>query len=242
MKWVTDRTGRFARRPHYLPEELDSGCELVILVVSLNKRYGKVEFPIKTDDLTVFIEEQADLDSYADLSGEGQGVEGVTEFVPGKRPVVKIAKALDAAHLENRLRTTLTHEYGHVHFHRFMFEDGHGAGRSLFGPSARRTRQQMSPRHHHRGAPERDWMEWQAGYACGAILMPGKRTLFDAVQRFRAENNLLYSNLSLQWEHGKNLITAIATGFQTSRDAARVRLLKKGILIDTGTQHTGELF
>jgi hypothetical protein len=24
MKWVTDRTGRFAQRPHYLPEELDA--------------------------------------------------------------------------------------------------------------------------------------------------------------------------------------------------------------------------
>ena len=163
MKWVTDRTGRFARRPHYLPEELDSGCELVILAF-LNKRYGKVEFPIKTDDLTVFIEEQADLDSYADLSGEGQGVEGVTESVPGKRPVVKIAKALDAAHLENRLRTTLTHEYGHVHFHRFMFEDGHGAAGSLFA-QVHAAQGNKCHRDTIIGAPERDWMEWQAGYA-----------------------------------------------------------------------------
>ena len=43
MKWVTDRTGRFARRPHYLPEELDRGCELVIRSF-LNKRYGKLSF------------------------------------------------------------------------------------------------------------------------------------------------------------------------------------------------------
>ncbi len=66
--------------------------------------------------------------------------------------------------------------------------------------------------------------------------------LFDAVQRFRAENNLLYSNLSLPSEPGQDLITAIAAGFQTSRDAARVRLLRKGILIDTGIQRTAELF
>jgi hypothetical protein len=239
VKWVTDRTGRFARRPHYLPEELDSACELVILAF-LNKRYGKVEFPIKTDDLTVFIEEQADLDSYADLSGEGEGVEGVTEFVPGKRPVVKIADALNAAHLENRLRTTLTHEYGHVHFHRFMFEDGHSATGILFA-QARAAQGNKCHRDIIVGAPERDWMEWQAGYACGAILMPAG-ALFDSVQRFRAENNLLYSNLSLQSEPGQNLITAIAAGFQTSRDAARVRLLRIGILIDTGTQRTAELF
>lgn len=239
MKWVTDRTGRFAQRPHYLSEELDSECERAILAF-LNKRYGKAEFPIETDDLTVFIEEQADLDSYADLSAEGEGVEGVTEFVSGRRPVVKIADALNASHLENRLRTTLTHEYGHIHFHRFMFEDGQGATGSLFA----QTHAAQGNKCHRDsivGAPERDWMEWQAGYACGAILMP-VTALFDAVQRFRAESNLLYSNLSLQSEPGQNLITAVAASFQTSRDAARVRLLKKGILTDTGTQRTAELF
>ena len=88
-----------------------------------NKKYGKVEFPIKTDDLTVLIEEKADLDSYADLSGEPGEVEGVTEFMPRQRPVVKIPSALNATNMENRLRTTLTHEWGHVHFHQFMFDD-----------------------------------------------------------------------------------------------------------------------
>jgi hypothetical protein len=239
MKWVTDRTGRFAQRPHYLPEELDSECERVILAF-LNKRYGKVEFPIQTDDLTVFIEEQANLDCYADLSGEGEGVEGVTEFVLGKRPLVKIADALNASHLENRLRTTLTHEYGHVHFHRFMFEGNQGVTGSLFG-QVDAVQGNKCHRDTIVGAQERDWMEWQGGYACGAILMPVS-ALFDVVQRFRVDNNLLYSNLSLQSEPGQKLITAVATGFQTSRDAARVRLLKKGILTDTGTQRTSELF
>jgi hypothetical protein len=164
MKWVTDRTGRFAQRPHYLPEELDAECERVILSF-LNKKYGNIEFPIKTDDLTVFIEEQADLDSYADLSGEGDHVEGVTEFQSGKRPVVRIAEALNASHLENRLRTTLTHEYGHVHFHRFMFEDLQGKSPSLFG-HADEAQGNKCHRDHMLNAPERDWMEWQAGYAC----------------------------------------------------------------------------
>ena len=30
MKWVTDRTGRFAKRPHYDPTELDQECERII--------------------------------------------------------------------------------------------------------------------------------------------------------------------------------------------------------------------
>jgi len=239
MKWVPDKTGRFLKRPHYLPEELDAECERVILAF-LNKKYRKIEFPIKTDDLTVFIEEQADLDSYADLSGEGDRVEGVTEFVLGKRPVVRISSGLNAPHLENRLRTTLTHEHGHVHLHRFMFEDAQNTSASLFtqaqGPQGNKC---------HRddivSASERDWMEWQAGYACGAILMP-ITTLLDSVQRFRSVNNLLYSNLSVQSEAGQNLLTAVASTFQTSRDAARVRLLKKGVLTDTGGQGTKELF
>ena len=147
MKWVPDKTGRFAQRPHYLPEELDTECERVILSF-LNKKYGRVEFPIKTDDLTVFIEERADLDSYAELSGEGDHVEGVTEFLPGKRPVVRIAEELNASHLENRLRTTLTHEYGHVHFHRFMFEDLQAEVRVSFWPCRRSPGKQVPSRPH----------------------------------------------------------------------------------------------
>lgn len=106
MKWVADRTGRFAKRPHYLPEELDTECEQVITRF-LKDKYGNAEFPVKTDDLAVLIEQKASIDSYADLSEEGDDVEGVTEFRPGKRPMVKIASFLSAAsNMENRLRTT----------------------------------------------------------------------------------------------------------------------------------------
>lgn len=131
MKWVQDKTGRFPRRPHYLPVEIDDECERLIRAF-LNKRYGKVEFPVKTDDLTVLIEEKADLDLYADLSDEPGEVEGVTEFVPGNWPVVKLSSLLSQGRIENRLRTTLTHEYGHVHFHQFMFDDVQIQSPSLF--------------------------------------------------------------------------------------------------------------
>ncbi|HEY5211597.1 MAG TPA: hypothetical protein VIJ38_01085 [Acidobacteriaceae bacterium] len=239
MKWVTDKTGRFAQRPHYLPEELDAECERAITAF-LTQKYGKAEFPIKTDDLTVFIEEHADLDGYADLSDEGEQVEGVTEFVSGKRPLVKIADALNAPHLENRLRTTLTHEYGHVHFHRFLFEDLQKGPGSLFA-HAPEVHGNKCHRDTILSASERDWMEWQAGYACGAILMPGT-ALVETVQRFRSANNLVYKNLSLQSEAGQKLITEVSSDFQTSRDAARVRLLKKGVLTDMGSHQNHELF
>ena len=240
MKWVPDRTGRFARRPHYLPEELDEECERIIGAF-LQQKYGKVEFPVKTDDLTVLIEQKADLDSYGDLSGEEGEVEGVTEFTPGKRPVVRISTGLQAAYLENRLRTTLTHEYGHVHFHQFMFEV-ETRPRSLFDeerPAQPQTNR--CKRENIVSAAESDWMEWQAGYICGAMLMPAG-PLIETVQSFRKDNGLLLTNLAVNSEVGQRLIETVASTFQTSKDAARVRLLKKQILTDSGLVRVGDLF
>ena len=239
MKWVKDKTGRFAQRPHYLPQELDEECERLIQAF-LKKKYGKVDYPIKTDDLTVFIEEKADLDSYADLSGEPGEVEGVTEFVPRKRPVVRISGALSAPNMENRLRTTLTHEFGHVHFHRFMFDDMDNQPPSLF-PKQDHGHTNKCHRDNMIGASERDWMEWQAGYACGAILMPAT-ALLETVKGFREEKKLPYANLAVGSEQGQQLITLVTSTFQTSRDAARVRLLKRGVVTDGGGVRTAELF
>ena len=239
MKWVKDKTGRFSQRPHYLPDEIDDECERIIRDF-LTKKYGKVEFPIKTDDLTVLIEQKADLDSCTDLSGEPGEVEGVTEFTARKRPVVRISSALNAQNMENRLRTTLTHEFGHVHFHQLMFDDLENQPPSLFA-----TQAQAHTNECHRdnmiGASDRDWMEWQAGYACGAILMPAA-ALLETVKRFRDEKKLPYANLAVGSEHGQQLITLVTSTFQTSRDAARVRLLKRGVLADGAGTRTAELF
>jgi Zn-dependent peptidase ImmA (M78 family) len=239
MKWVKDKTGRFSQRPHYLPDEIDDDCERIIRDF-LTKKYGKVEFPIKTDDLTVLIEQKADLDSYADLSSEPGEVEGLTEFTPRQRPVVRISNALNAQNMENRLRTTLTHEFGHVHFHQFMFDDLENQPLSLFVQQAQ-THTNKCHRDNMIGASDRDWMEWQAGYACGALLMPAT-ALLETVKRFREERNLPYANLAANSEHGQQLITLVASMFQTSRDATRVRLLKRSVLADGAGAHIAELF
>jgi hypothetical protein len=79
MKWVKDKTGRFPHRPHYLPVELDAECETLISDF-LRARYGKVEYPATTSDLTVLVEGFVDyLDLYADLHAEGADVEAVTK-------------------------------------------------------------------------------------------------------------------------------------------------------------------
>jgi len=67
MKWVPDKSGRFAKRPHYLPEDLDDECECIISAF-LQQKYGKVEFPVRTDDLTVLIGPSSHLSGFIRLS------------------------------------------------------------------------------------------------------------------------------------------------------------------------------
>jgi hypothetical protein len=80
-----------------------------------------------------------------------------------------------------------------------------------------------------------------AGWIClRGILIP-IGALIATVQAFRAENDLEYSNLALGTDAGQKLVVRVSTEFQTSKDAARVRLLKKGILADWGAR-TAEIF
>jgi hypothetical protein len=238
MKWIPDNTGRFAQRPHYGSEELDAECEQVISTF-LRKRHGRVAYPVTTDDLTVFIEEKADLDSFADLSSEGSEVDGVTEFRPGRRPLVRIAASLgDESYRENRLRTTLTHEYGHVHFHQFLFDDTRSS-QQLF-PEIAKTHINRCHRDKITAAPQTDWLEWQAGYACGALLMP-VAALNDVVRDHCNAHNIAWRSVGATSEEGYALIGAIARHFQTSKDAARVRLIKRGVIIDGAGPGMGDL-
>lgn len=232
VKLVSDRTGRFSQRPHYKPEDLDRECE-VIISSFLKEIYGEAKFPISTKDLTRLIERDADdLDPYADLSAYGPDVEGLTEFFPGRKPKVKISSHLtEDERRENRLRTTLTHEYGHVHFHTYLW-DLERSQHKLFAHNSN-VNGQSCKRDNILDAVQTDWMEWQAGYACGALLMPMTpvRHIVGAYQ----ESHDLYGIIGLNDSHGQNLIEEVQSGFQVSADAARVRLIKLGILGETGS-------
>jgi hypothetical protein len=226
MRYVPDRTGRFAERPHYEPLEIDTMFERVV-VEFLRGRHGKVTFPISTDDLTVLIENDAhDLDSSADLSSYGTGVEGVTEFTRGRKPQVRIAEHLSANRLENRYRTTLTHEYGHVRLHGYLFQMA--ATGNLFGAAPGTAEVIACKRETMITAARSDWMEWQAGYACGALLVPASFARA-CVADYRTRAGL-FGPVAAASEHGQALIDAVVGGFQVSRDAARVRLSVLGIL------------
>lgn len=230
--YLRDSTGRFPQRPHYDPEVLDHACETVIADF-LRSLHGKVRYPIATEDVKKLIERDTEyLDVYADLSSYGANVEGLTEFKQGRKPCVLISALLtECDNMENRLRTTLTHEYGHVYLHNYLWQQ-----KSLMQDLLSQDRnndKEVCKRDSMIDAPQKDWMEWQAGYACGAILMP-KSAVMQLVRDY-VEQHGLYGALSLQSLHAQNLISRITKTFQVSDDAARIRLLKIGVLSETVT-------
>lgn len=218
-------------RPHFEPIELDRECEQIICVF-LKQKYGEVRFPVPTDALELLIEQDAqDLDRYADLSSEGDDVEGLTEFIPDQKPRVKISVRLsENPKLENRLRTTLTHEYGHVKFHAPLWLTDTMTP-DMFGKRPERTSIKCK-RDNIIGASEYDWMEWQAGYVCGAILMPHTRVKAMAKGYFESIGQ--HGPFASNSPAATALITRLVDAFQVSVDAARVRMLKLKILSEAG--------
>jgi len=227
VRYVADRTGRFTQRPHYEPKELDRECEAIVSAF-LKERHGTVTYPLTTDDLTVLIERDTEsLDQYADLSGYGRDVEGVTQFQPGRKPKVLISETLATAdNRQNRLRMTLAHEYGHVRFHAPLWD--------LEPPSADllkanpRANMQVCFRDKILDAAQTDWMEWQAGYVGGALLMPVSRVRSLVTEYCESHN--LFGIVDQDDSHGRALIEKISAAFTVSSDAARIRLIKLGIL------------
>ena len=265
MKWIVDTTGRFGWRPYYTQAELNSECERIVFGF-LRQKYGKIRFPLSTDDLTVLVERDvSDLDLYADLSADGDDVEGATDFFRDKKPEVKINRelSLDSTQVP-RLRTTLAHEYGHVKFHNFLWNltNVRPAAHDLVPTIARqrkaleKLRRKISPpdqslppdgsgryslpgafRQGHAAtcnranilrAPESDWMEWQAGYACGAILMPASTVKHIAFENISGNDEKLPCPTGSQ--KALEIIDAVSAQCDVSTPAARTRLVSLGIL------------
>lgn len=229
MQWVPDQTGRFPQRPYYRQRELDELCERRIRYF-LWSRHGRVTYPVSTDDLMGLIEDDAaDLDLCADLSTLPRAdgvVHGVTTFYVEGRPRVQIARELILdARRQARLRTTLAHEYGHVLLHNFAQDHpewrlaSRDGSEALGHPALCHPQTVIQP-------PGTDWMEWQAAYASGALLMP--RT---AVQH-TAQPLLKTYDASIP-VHGRTmgrLIDLIQGQFLVSESAAYVRLHQLGYL------------
>lgn len=229
-RWIPDDNGVFDRRPFYEAGELDADCEAVVEAL-LQQRYGAVRYPIDTDDLHILIEQEgADLDAYADLSAHGFGAEGLTEFFPDRPPRVSISNILATdPRRTNRYRTTLTHEFGHVRYHGPLYMEAFRTGRLTDHRNAHsRTLHLREDPMEQAGI---DWMEWQAGYVCGSVLMPAT-----AVRRF-VKDRLLTSpsdqRIHASSGRGRKMIVAVRKAFAVSFAAAQVRLLQLGWLSET---------
>ena len=225
MIWKPDYTGRFPRRPHWECDELERRCE-EIMRPFLEARYGQAPARVPTEALTVLIERAAgELDLHAELAaGDGGGeIHGVTWFFPGARPKVQINRELRREFRRaNRYRTTLAHEYGHVLLHTWLYD---------------RFRRELSRREPLRCCSRTvqagidrvaDWMEWQAGYICGALLMPQARVELLAAAFGRERG--VSAPPAPESVDGRALIRRVTDLFDVSRAAARVRLLKLGQL------------
>jgi hypothetical protein len=229
MKWVPDTTGRFDKRPHYSPEELDDECEGIITKFLLEK-YHKVEYPIKTDDLVCLLEQDANLDQFADLTSQGVGdIWGVTDFSPGQKPLVRISSRL-SGHLrfENPFRTTLTHEFAHVRLHGFLFAEK-SSRPTLFGAAPMESH--SCRREQIETVAEYDWAEWQAAYCSGALLMP-RGAIRALAAGFAKRCALPAPRHHVDSVTGQQLIDEVAKGFGVSALAAKVRLSKIGFIAE----------
>ena len=230
VKMIRDNTGRFAKRPFYESSDLDKECERLIRDLLL-KRHGKVDYPVATDDLTVLIEmHDAELDSYADLSERGDDGEGVTEFFPDRGPKVSISERISSDdRRENRYRTTLTHEFGHVKFHGPLWAEKFATGDLLDRrPHANKA---VSKRDNILNAPQSDWMEWQAGYISGALLVP-----VTPVRRLVSDYcgpRSLHGEIHAASDHAAQLSQIVMERFAVSEEAARIRLLKLNLITTT---------
>lgn len=236
VKMIRDPSGRFAERPYFASGELDRACE--VIVRRFHRKRGEDDrVNLTTDEISILIEgEDADLDSSVDLTPYGHDVEGVSIFHPNGSAEVKISSRLaDNTRMENRLRTTLAHEFGHLHFHRHLWAMKF-ATQDLFTSSKVTDNAAICKRDQILNARQADWMEWQAGYISGAILMPVS-AITSIVAKYRADQNLMGS-ISPISSHALQLSEEVRAAFQVSEDAASVRMQVLGLLEGTGSATT----
>ena len=226
MRWIADNTGRFGTRPFYSDEDMESECEAVVSDFLIEAR-GAVAYPLSTDDLTLIVERYADLNLYADLTPEGDDVQGLTTFRSGKRPSVLIDERLSTDERRtNRLRTTLAHEFGHVRLHNVLFQE-EARGVPLFG--AARTGTQKCRREGIANLSGVDWLEFQAGFVCTALLAP-KRRVIDAIALVNPSGAPLVAG----GPAAEMAARAVADAFEISLEAARVRIRTVGAVEPPG--------
>lgn len=181
------------------------------------------------------------LDQHARLETD---VLGMTEFLPGRPPMISISADLTGAFdedetlgMKGRWRATLAHEVAHVLLHRLLF-DIDDLQRGLFTPDAKSEQgparlQRCLKRNVMYRSGGSDWREVQANRGMGALLMP-RATFVPVVNQSRMALRLPDGALSKGMPGARLLIEEVARRFTVSRQAAGIRLEGQGVLAPTG--------
>ncbi len=222
MKLLRDPLGRPIKRFYFKPEELDERCERIIAGF-MDQHAGGFRLPIPTSDIIRIIKREAnDLDLYADLP---ENIDGYTDYFTHRNPDVKISQRLAATRYHNRLRFTLAHEYGHVWFHAPLWRKPEQDPTRPASPCWTCYRDTVGT------APENDWMEWQADHIGGAPLMP-RSYLFEWAGEIAMWEGKI-PPLQADSDLGRALMQRVMRRCQVSEQAARVRLLRLGLLTES---------
>jgi Zn-dependent peptidase ImmA (M78 family) len=168
MYWTDDASGRFDTRPKYTPTELELFSQQHIARSRLRLNPDR---PITTFELITLVEQNvAYLDLYSDLSKDGSDIECAIDYFSYQKPIVRVKRELAVtARLESRLRIVLAHELIHAVLHSEVM--GHIKPESICGFRTIGPRCNIETIY---TADINDWLEWQATYAGGSLLMPAQ--------------------------------------------------------------------
>lgn len=224
--WIKDSTRRFKLRPLFKESEIEEEARS-----SLKKLCSRlaieVSYPLSDDALVLLIESLTDeFDQYADMTEIDGEVDGFTEFSPHKLPNVYVNADLTMNGNRNRKRMTVAHEAGHVVLHRGLYSQ---------------DQRQLDLINIEENIPIYcrqneilngvDWREWQASFFAGSLLMP-KQLLSDLIDAsYRSHPPIDGSAEAIA------LRNLVASHFDVSRDAARVRLVQARMVRPSGQTH-----
>lgn len=229
MRYKKDDTGRFDKRPHFELGYLDELCERTLLDY-LTSTLESIAWPVSTETIIKLVErdtEELDLFTSMEEFGLDDGVDGFTDYSGSSKPLVYINKRLyNKPYLENRLRTTLAHEYGHVLLHGPLFRDDSPC--KLLKSPDEWTR--PVPRTLSQRAKSKDWMEWQANYAMGALLMP--KAAVEELVTWYARKYGFSAPFGERTGHAMQLAEATSKHFLVSVEAASIRLKQMFLIMN----------
>jgi hypothetical protein len=222
MKNFRAKSGPFTERPYYTAQEVETICEDTLRKVDL---YPSTPQPIRIDRL---IEKHFSVTpAYEDLV---EGVLGLTRFGAKGVQAIVVARALDAEEsiaAERRIRATLAHEAGHGLLHAHLFVLGR-SDRSLFGdftePDAPKVlcREVSTKPGNQTRTYNKNWWEYQANLAIGALLLPN-RLVRASLEPLLSAPGLL-GNKTLESSRHEKAVRLVADTFNVNPIVARIRL------------------